>query len=1060
LNHTSHKAITALFVIIFGLIVLVSAAPSAITQAQSTVSTQTPGPAPSAVPNIEKIVADTGFRPAVNGFSFPNYGNKAGTENLTPADMQAIFGDQVCANLQNNICILKSPAQKKMDEVNNLMASGHCDGMAALSVLLYMQRENPQDFGASTTFGLQFTGNTKLQRTIARWYATQLIDPTYAAKLKFVSDKITPAQVIDLLISGITTKSETYTLSIFKPGYRDGHTITPFAVAVESSGLYHILVYDNNFPNETRYVEVDPTANTWKYSASVNPNVAQSLYTGSATTETLLLVPTSTRLKPQVCEFCLTATPSPADTIYNEIMFTTSSLINKATILVTDQQGHQLGYDAKGNFVNTIPGAYFVPVTSGGLAPVTNGDLWADSPQPELYIPAGIGITITVDGGALTKEETVSIALIGADYDLSVDEIILQPGASESLTISPDGQRLTYAPSSSEAPDITLGFDVNGLDYNFLVQGFDIDKGGSVDLALNPDKGQLAISTAGDKKTATYGLEVTRIDDASERTFTHDGISLEAGQTAYLDYAKWSGEGNLPIEIAEAGSSTSDQTIDESNQPPTAAPISNEPQNAALFSAVTYHQSAKSGTFSANSDGDYTLTLAGVALNTVYMVTSFDETKPPQSVTQISTSTFVATWKAGDSADTPIPVEAVLELNDRTVWLTLSEPAIDPVNNTLSYQVAVDEVMAVGSEDSTKLPDTFDAASLLISETHDLTAVLIAGLKTENVLTTGGQSNLTTGGQQNLTTGGQPNLTTGGQPNLTTGGQSNLTTGTTAVTGLIAWASRLAKQDTSPDPSQLTTDSVYSYYQTAGSGTLALIGNGVYRLNLVNVSPTTLSQSAVNDLGEIWLDSASWLKAWAASPVKVLAVLELPTVRLTLELSTPTSTTDSVIYTARLIGIVAIDGSTAVPAVPKKFDAVDLLIGNNSRLAAALTLGLNKQPLNLGTGGQSNLTTGGQQNLTTGGQPNLTTGGQPNLTTGGQQNLTTGGQSNITTGTSDINTNLDCPTAIKTLSTALTPYVDPVVIDDLNSRAIDVCPQSSDLTIPWARHLVVTTGTN
>ena len=44
------------------------------------------------------IVADSGFRPWVDGFGFENYGNDAGPENMVAGNVEDIFGTQVCAD--------------------------------------------------------------------------------------------------------------------------------------------------------------------------------------------------------------------------------------------------------------------------------------------------------------------------------------------------------------------------------------------------------------------------------------------------------------------------------------------------------------------------------------------------------------------------------------------------------------------------------------------------------------------------------------------------------------------------------------------------------------------------------------------------------------------------------------------------------------------------------------------------------------------------------------------------------------------------------------------------
>jgi len=64
------------------------------------------------------VVADSGFRPRPNGFSFENYGNVlssgAAPTNLTPADVQALFGTAVCADAASRKCDLIPEARAWM----------------------------------------------------------------------------------------------------------------------------------------------------------------------------------------------------------------------------------------------------------------------------------------------------------------------------------------------------------------------------------------------------------------------------------------------------------------------------------------------------------------------------------------------------------------------------------------------------------------------------------------------------------------------------------------------------------------------------------------------------------------------------------------------------------------------------------------------------------------------------------------------------------------------------------------------------------------------------------
>ena len=81
------------------------------------------------------MIADLGFRPAVNGFSFENYSDETQVQNLTAVEVRRLFGDQVCATLADGRCVLTPPGQQWMEQINGDMTGGHCEGMAVLSLL-------------------------------------------------------------------------------------------------------------------------------------------------------------------------------------------------------------------------------------------------------------------------------------------------------------------------------------------------------------------------------------------------------------------------------------------------------------------------------------------------------------------------------------------------------------------------------------------------------------------------------------------------------------------------------------------------------------------------------------------------------------------------------------------------------------------------------------------------------------------------------------------------------------------------------------------------------------
>ena len=72
-------------------------------------------PAPYALRG--RIVADSGFRPTTDGFTFSNYKLQPPHQNLTAAEMVNLFGRQVCVN-PSGPCKLIGPASQRVNQWN------------------------------------------------------------------------------------------------------------------------------------------------------------------------------------------------------------------------------------------------------------------------------------------------------------------------------------------------------------------------------------------------------------------------------------------------------------------------------------------------------------------------------------------------------------------------------------------------------------------------------------------------------------------------------------------------------------------------------------------------------------------------------------------------------------------------------------------------------------------------------------------------------------------------------------------------------------------------------
>jgi hypothetical protein len=508
------------------------------------------------------IVADLGFRPNSDGFSFPNYG-KSDAQGLTTEDLVRMFGNQVVESNVGGKVVLSPTATQFLNEVNQGMDGGHCEGFAALSLVFYDGKENPADFGASTTHDLQLDANEKLQREIAFWWSTQCVDPTRSGEIK----TMTPSEIVDALIQAMQPgkgASEMYSIGIYQPGYQAGHAITPYAVEDRGNGQMAILVYDNNFPDSQREITVDRSADTWSYFASTNPDEPGAEYKGDAETKTLTITPLSARMQQQMWPYAAPQTSASffdgwagtayaAEQQYNEIW-----MDGDADVLITDKAGRRYGF-VNGKFVDEIPemGSYSLKMAD---------EPWKDDEEPVYLVPTGMEFTVTVDGTDLKEPSLTSVTMIGPGYTLSVDNISLDPGQKDTVVFSPDGSKVVYKPSGTEAPDISAGFESTGPDYLFYVDNLTVDQGEEFTITLDSTKGRLGI-TSNQKTADKYKIEMIKLDESGQETFENDDAELDPGTTEYLDYSEWNGDGSdVQIGVDQDGDGSVDSSealIDE-----------------------------------------------------------------------------------------------------------------------------------------------------------------------------------------------------------------------------------------------------------------------------------------------------------------------------------------------------------------------------------------------------------------------------------------------------------------------------------------------------------------
>jgi hypothetical protein len=459
-----------------------------------------------------QLVADLGFRPEEHGFAFQNYGNENNPTNLTSVEMIRIFGaERVCAGAvkADGTCKLTAPAAAFMKKENNDMDGGHCEGMAVLSLVFFEEQLNPSDFGAAAVNKLRLRSNQVLQREIAYWFQLQVMDEVYQARIP-----VTPAELVQGLIDAFG-QNYLVTLAFYQPDGSGGHAVTPYAVRQLSDTRYDVLIYDNNFPEEERAIEVDIQANTWRYNTAANPNDPPELYEGDATTGNLIVVPLEARYQESfTCSYCGDYIPIERTGAVDKLTF---SLNGQANMIITDSQGRTLRF-VDGKYTNDIPEVELRYVTNQRR---TVGARRA----PTVILPNGrYSVQLTKARG---DKPATSFTFAKQGNLINVSKVDL----SQNFDIDIDREQLKIKTQAARTLSVQNTVSANGRHYSYNLAG----SGNVLSLRLN-ERGQLRASGS----SGAYSLMVTRTDaDGNSRIFYSSAIALRDSGEAEFDPEAW-----------------------------------------------------------------------------------------------------------------------------------------------------------------------------------------------------------------------------------------------------------------------------------------------------------------------------------------------------------------------------------------------------------------------------------------------------------------------------------------------------------------------------------------
>jgi len=500
--------------------------------------------------NDGTLVADLGFRPDVDGFSFSNYGGEKRYQGLTPEDLKRMVGGQVCVSQPKGQCILTPTWTYWMEMMNAITDGGHCQGMAVLSLLFYEKLINVSDFGAESAHDLTIAGNGVLQKEISYWFAHQLLEPTMSSG---INEK--PSKILDLLIESFQDENKTkkYTMAIYSHDGSDGHALTPFAVRDVGSGLYQILVYDNNYPDQTCIVEVDSINESWTYQGGTNPLGQTYVYEGDADSLTLELDPISTQLVPQNCTSC----NEEVCQIWAE---------GETSILIIDEKQRMLGF-VNGKLENEIPGAQVI-------YPLTGQDV---DTSPIYIMPLLENFKVILQGTNPDEHVTTNLTILATEYVLYVEDITLNPEQSDVIAINPQQSFLgdpttttvDYLPGGQESPTITVATLDNDTHYVFAVNGHDLQEGMTLETAINMNTDVFGFGHSNSTADYIYDVAVARIDQSGEQVFGHEGIKIKPDCVALLQYGDWTGDQSpMPMTLLCGEQTETVELVDMTDQMP------------------------------------------------------------------------------------------------------------------------------------------------------------------------------------------------------------------------------------------------------------------------------------------------------------------------------------------------------------------------------------------------------------------------------------------------------------------------------------------------------------
>jgi hypothetical protein len=210
------------------------------------------------------------FRPEVHGFSFPNFDNRAYLQSFDAHALVSVLGTgpRICVDGtvgepveegwlmegSDQPCEVTPEAAEFIEMVESARIAGHCEGLVVLAALRYTWDLDPVT--------AELAPDERTINAIIRAFATIFLPEVQAEARSWIATSL--ADTVEVLATALSAGSLDYGMGLYLP--EGGHEVLPYAITYPRENLARIAVYDSNWPGVERFIELDLSADTWRFS--------------------------------------------------------------------------------------------------------------------------------------------------------------------------------------------------------------------------------------------------------------------------------------------------------------------------------------------------------------------------------------------------------------------------------------------------------------------------------------------------------------------------------------------------------------------------------------------------------------------------------------------------------------------------------------------------------------------------------------------------------------------------------------------------------------------------